>query len=366
VTSPRGRRVHQLVARCEPGDAVSAHALAMRDWFATQTETTVHVERHDDRTVAIARPIEELDCDDDALVVLHASVGGPLLDSFAAAPGRKVLVFHNFTPAHFFAEWDPPTTRVLEHSWAQLRLLAPLVEVACGVSAFNGGLLAGAGFSDPQVLPLVVESVDGTRDPETDDQLTRDRVRGGARWLYVGRISPNKAQHELVRALAVAHAHGDADARLWLVGSDFTPSYTAALRHLSAELGVTDAIDVTGPVSATALRSYYAAADVFVSCSEHEGFGVPLVEAMVAGVPVVARAAAAVPETVGDAGVLLDRSEPHTTALAVDAVLGDAVLRDELVRRGRVRAAAFSRAALHRRLTELFGPLLDAPSPLAG
>lgn len=355
------RRVHQLLARCEPGDAVSHHALVLRDWFATITETTLFVERHDARTVSDARPVAELDARDDDLVVLHASVGGPLLDVFAAAPGRKALVFHNFTPANFFAEWDPPTARLLERSWAQLRLLAPIVERAAGVSAFNAGLLTAAGFAAPAVLPLAVD-VDraGALDPDTGAVLAADRDRGGARWLYVGRVSPNKAQHALVRALAVARRHHDPRARLWLVGSDFTPSYTTAVRRLAAELDVADAVELTGAVTDDALRAYYDAADVFVSASEHEGFGVPLVEAMAAGVPVVALGAAAVPATVDDAGVLVDRHDPHTIAAAVDAVLSDAALRAELARRGLARASSFSRATLAPRLHDVFGPLLDA------
>ncbi|HEX5613574.1 MAG TPA: glycosyltransferase family 4 protein [Acidimicrobiia bacterium] len=366
MTTRAPRRILQLAARYEPGDAVSDHVRALRDWFALRADTAVFVERHDARTSTDAEPIAAFDGGPDDLVVLHASVGGPLLDAFGGAPGRKALVFHNFTPAHFFAEWDPPTARLLERSWTQLRLLAPLVEVACGVSAFNARLLAALGFAAPSVLPLVVDLDLAGSDPVTDERLAADRRGGGARWLCVGRVSPNKAQHEVVLALAVSRRSHDPDARLWLVGSDFTPSYTAAVRELAATLGVTDAIDITGPVPDAALRSYYRAADVFVSCSEHEGFGVPLVEAMAAGVPVVALGAAAVAETVADAALVLDRNDPYATALAVASVLGDVTVRTELVRRGRTRAATFTRDALDVRLGERFGRLLAAPPPPGG
>jgi glycosyltransferase involved in cell wall biosynthesis len=341
---------------------VSTHALALRRWLARRGASEIFVEHHDARTVAGARPLSEYPAGDGSTVLLHASVGGPLLDAYAAGRGRKLLVFHNFTPAHFFVEWDLPVARELDAAWEQLARLAPITQLAAGVSRFNADLLSGAGFGAPRVIPLVVDPSEccSDVDPATTAALARDRSRGGSRWLYVGRLSANKAQHDLVRALAVARRHLDPDARLWLVGSDFTPSYTAALRRLVGALDLTEHVVFAGSVAPAVLRSYYEAADVFVSASEHEGFGVPMIEAMLWGLPVVAYATAAVPETVGDAGVLLADKEPANLAAAVHAVLGDAEVRRVLEARGRARAAAFSPAALAARLDEVLAPELDA------
>ena len=102
-----------------------------------------------------------------------------------------------------------------------------------------------------------------------------------------------------------------------------------------------DAVTVTGGVSPSELAAHYRAADVFVVCSEHEGFCVPLIEAMHHHVPIVAYSSTAIPETLGDAGLLLDVKDPCTIAAAVDRVVGDPSLRRQLVDAGARRVCDF-------------------------
>ncbi len=110
---------------------------------------------------------------------------------------------------------------------------------------------------------------------------------GGADILFVGRIVPSKAQHELVKALWAYRRLYDPKARLHLVGGTSSFAYTKALQEFVDDLGLSAAVRLPGEVSDAALAAYFGAADVYLSLSAHEGFGVPLVEAMVAGVPVV-------------------------------------------------------------------------------
>ena len=120
------------------------------------------------------------------------------------------------------------------------------------------------------------------------------------------------------------------------MGGSSSFAYLKALRGFVAELGLADAVRITGDVSDAALAAYFAAADVYLSLSAHEGFGVPLVEAMAAGVPVVARRVGAVAETVGDAALLLDGTDPTYVAAALHRVVTDA---DAAPAAGRGRAA---------------------------
>ena len=149
------------------------------------------------------------------------------------------------------------------------------------------------------------------------------KARGGADLLFVGRIVPSKGQHELVKALWAYRRLYDPAARLHLVGGSSSFAYLKALRGFIAELGLADAVRITGDVSDAALAAYFAAADVYLSLSAHEGFGVPLVEAMAAGVPVVARRVGAVAETVGDAALVLAGTDPSYVAAAVHRVRTD-------------------------------------------
>ena len=134
--------------------------------------------------------------------------------------------------------------------------------------------------------------------------------------------------------------------------------YVATVQRLADHLGVGDAVELTGGVDDDTLAAHYSAADVFVCCSEHEGFGVPLVEAMSAGVPVVVFRAGAVAETVGAGAVVLDRKAPLTVAAAVARVLGDEALRDAIVTVGRRRAAELDREHTAARLLAELMPLL--------
>lgn len=350
--------IHQFLTRCERGDAVSTHALHLQAWFAKFAESRLFVERVHDGVTGGARPASEYEPDDHDVVVLHAAIHSPLVDVVAGAPGRKVVDFHNFTPARFYAEWDPPVARLLERTADQLAQLAPIVDLALADSTFNAQELASLGFRHPVVVPIMTEldAFDHAGDASAAAALAADRARGGARWLFVGRVCPNKGQHHLVRALALYRRHVDPDARLWLLGSDFTPTYTDALRRLARTLGIADAIDLPGAVPFGALVEHYRAADVFVSASEHEGFGVPLLEAMHCGVPVVAHAAAAVPETVGDAAVLVASVDPGELAAAAASVTRDGALRSELVARGRRRAERFAPGAVEDRLRTVLEP----------
>ena len=150
--------------------------------------------------------------------------------------------------------------------------------------------------------------------------MPRERLaadKQGIDWLFVGRLVPNKAQHDLVLAFAL-HSVASPGSRLWLVGRTDSPRYETALRHLIAALDLGDTVTITGPVDDATLAAYYRDADVFVSASEHEGFCLPLVEAMHQRLPVVAHASSAVAETLGDAGICITDKRPHAIAAAVE------------------------------------------------
>ncbi|MDQ2754818.1 MAG: glycosyltransferase, partial [Actinomycetota bacterium] len=175
----------------------------------------------------------------------------------------------------------------------------------------------------------------------------------GRLWLFVGRFVPNKCQHDVVRAFAAYRRKADPGATLLLIGSAFTGTYRDAVIELAGRLQVADGLIARGPVTSAELTACFQAADVFVCLSEHEGFCVPLVEAMAAGLPVVAYAAAAVPETAGDAAVLLDQKDPVLVGATVAELLDDDSTREALVQRGFQRAEALSPEKGRRILTDL-------------
>ena len=245
----------------------------------------------------------------------------------------------------------------------ELAELAGRAALGIADSRFNADELVEVGYRHTVVAPLLVDLArfDEAPDGRLEERLAADREkRGGPDWLFVGRVVPNKAQHDLLGAFATWRRLTDAPSLLYLVGGSAPGGYERALRGLARHLGVDDQVRFVGPVSHTELVAYYRVADVFVCLSEHEGFCVPVLEAMHLGLPVVAFAEAAVPETVAGAGLLLEAKRPLDVVATVERITQDQALRAALVRRGRRRAGDFALARTQPAFLEALEPVLDA------
>jgi glycosyltransferase involved in cell wall biosynthesis len=242
----------------------------------------------------------------------------------------------------------------------QLRELASRTVLGLADSAYNASELDALGYEETRVVPILFDRDDLHVDVDaaTRDRLERERIDGSSTWLFVGQVAPHKAQHDIVKALATYRKVFDPRARLRLVGFPLSRTYVEALEHYVADLGLTDAVEIAGSVPDAALGAYFATSDVYVCLSEHEGFCVPLLEAMHHGVPVVAYGAGAVPETLGNGGLLLSRKDPLTVATAVARVM-DPDHHDAFVRAGHARLDDFS-------LARNEAALLDAVASVAG
>jgi glycosyltransferase involved in cell wall biosynthesis len=178
----------------------------------------------------------------------------------------------------------------------------------------------------------------------------------------VGRVSPNKALEDTIAALAVTRAHRDPAATLSVVGKPATEAYDAALHRYVAELGLAGAVTFTGHARDATVAAAYATADVLVVTSAHEGFCVPVVEAMAAGLPVVALDQGALPEVLGDAGSLVTSRNPYDLAAAVGALLDDATGWDTRAAAAQRQLAELDLATAADRFAALLSTLLDGPA----
>ena len=346
--------VHQFHPVVATGDAMGDHiftlARYLRDWG------------HDARAYAVEAPEGEVlpyrrlfrDVTADDLVILHFSMGHEVFDQLVKLPGRKVLVYHNVTPPEFFAGVNPHAAAHAALGRRQLASLAPKVDLAIGVSEYDRAELEDAGFARTAHVPILIDW--SKYDAEPDEGVLAAQSGPGARLLFVGRISPNKRQDNLIRMLAYYTRCIDPDARLVLAGGYRDQArYHARCLALARELGLRDAVTFTGRVTLASLVAYYRTASAFVSLSEHEGFGVPLLEAMRLRAPVVAYAAAAVGETVGDAAILLERKDLAEAAEAVAVVAERADVRARLVAAGERRVADFATDAVAARTRDALG-----------
>jgi glycosyltransferase involved in cell wall biosynthesis len=272
-----------------------------------------------------------------AVVLLYqvASVSGGIVEFLASLPHALSIYYHDLTPAEFYDPWDVVEADGMRRAAAELEKLASRVRIAISTSRYGANDLYALNIPEVVVCPpFLGTNVDLEPDPQLLSTLTGSP---GLRLLFVGRIAPNKGHRHLLQVLAAVRAGVDPDARLYLIGALGPREYVRALAR-EADIVCEGAAVITGPVDDAELAAHYRAADVFLCMSEHEGFGIPLVEAMERDVPVVALDTTAVGETLGGAGILLSNPDPLLAAEAIARVAGDAGLRESVVRRQRQRA----------------------------
>lgn len=339
--------IHQVLVGTSAGDAITNEALQMRRLLRTSGPSEIFAQYIGDGMAGIRflreyRDLESARSGGNILLV-HSSIGEAAVFEFLRSrPERLLMRFHNITPPEMFARFDPPFQRLLEQGTREIAGLRDKVVLAMADSAFNATSLEELGYTNIRVVPLLLD-LSGLLEiaPEPIPGLELPAPGAGPLILFVGRVAPNKGHEDLVKAFHVLKTYHHPDAQLWCIGGKAHGRYRAAVDHLIAGLGLRDVV-FTGPIDDPQLASVFRRADVYLSLSAHEGFGVPLIEAMAHGIPVVAWDTTAVGETMGGAGIMLPDPSPLATAEAVALVLEDAKLRDELVNRGRVRAEHFS------------------------
>ena len=342
--------VHQFVPMLHRGDAVGEHTLAIAERLRRAgVASEIYVELDDPETVELTRPASRYPAEARAgdLLVYQLATASAMAAWLAARPERLVVNYHNITPPELFSPWDTGLVHHQLRAQSELAQLARRAVLGVAVSEVNRADLVRAGFAATAVVPPVVELP-----PPTTEAGDRPRQLG-ARWLTVGRLAPNKAVHDTMAGLLAYRRLYDPEATLTVVGRPAVATYVRALHRYVADLGLVDAVTFAGRVDARGLAEAYDQADVVVVTSEHEGFCLPLVEAMVHGVPVVAFSEGAVPDVVGSAGLLLERKDPLALAEAVGRVQHDPELRASLVAAGAERPGQLGLAEAGERMVEV-------------
>ena len=345
-------------------DAIGTHVLqARRILREAGFDSDIWADRIDDRLAREARHYLEYQPEPGNILIYQLSTDSEMTQWLADLVRSGIRLFanyHNITPSQFFRRWEPEIARRLDVARHQMAQVAPLTDFAVAVSDFNRSELDQAGYAHTAVAPLLMDTTEFRRAAGGSPPGPRVRSRG-ARWLFVGRIAPNKCQHDVVAAFAVYRHIYDPASTLTLVGRPSSFRYLRAVRRLAADLDLGSSFEHLENIRFADLVDRYKRSDVLVCMSEHEGFCAPLIEAMEMSVPVVAYRAAAVPETVGDAGVLLDSKDPFDVATAVAQLLGDPRRCAEMVARGAGRAAELSVSATGTKFLETLTSWLDVP-----
>jgi L-malate glycosyltransferase len=336
-------RVDQLVPTFHRGDAIGDEAAELKAFFRKKGFTSeIYCLDRDRGLEEESRLLREFSAPAASdVTILHFALASPLTGVLRASAGRKVVIHHNVTPPHFFREHDPEIARLTHISREELVSLKDAADLALADSEFNRAELVAMGFRRTLTFPLFIDFAKYARPAS---RFLRGLLRDGrVNILFVGRIAPNKRIEHLIKTVFYYKKFISPLVRLVLVGKTGTfPKYYEACVRMADEFYLApEEIRFLGHVPDGELYAAYQAADVFLSLSEHEGFCLPLVESMIFDLPVIALASTAVPGTLGEAGILLDRWRPDETAELIARVAGAADLREKLVASGRRELAKF-------------------------
>ena len=346
-------RIAQLVPALHHGDAIGNDAMVLRNHFSRAGHESaifyidadppvvgegMHMSAFPDWIRGGARSV----------TILHYALPSPLSDLFRTAPDRRILVYHNITPPAFLSGY-PHLQHISREGRRALADLKTVPDVSVGDSEYNRLELVDMGFKNTLEIPICIDF--GAYDePPCPITMKMFSVRDMVTFLFVGRVTPNKCQHDIIRLYAMYKRTVNPRCRLFLVGK-----YTGFLDYLWRcqkavnRLGIGD-VHFTGRVSHRELLAYYRMSDVFVSMSEHEGFGVPLVEAMYMDIPVMAFHAAAVPCTMGSAGILFRRKDRWMELAELAGMLiADPEFRQRVIAGQRSRLKDFQHKTVSRK-----------------
>lgn len=356
--------IHQFVAGFAKGDAISNEALALRDILRSwgmESEIFCEARRILPELRKTARDVSEYPAtaNNRDVALLHLSIGSPVNDLFRSLPCRKAILYHNVTPPHYFDLINPTTAQHLRQGLEQVRQLAGVAQVNMAVSRFNATELEHVGYRDVQVLPLILDFDQIKCSP--DKGLLRRFGDGKVNILFVGRCAPNKKLEDALKTFFYFQKYVEPNSRFIHVGSFAgAERYYYLLLSQMREMGMSNVV-FCGSIPQPQLSACYQSAQVFLCMSEHEGFCIPLIESMEYGVPVLAYAAAAVPETLDGSGVLFHEKDPALLAEMMGEIVRNSPLHDAIVKGQTARVARYRARNLSEELRRHLEPLLQNP-----
>ena len=325
-------QIHQMLAALSYGDAIGNEALRIQRILREGGfDSEIFAESVHPEMAGSAKKLWDYQnvSSQDNLLILHFSIGAGVSTFAYHLPDPILLIYHNITPARWFATFHQHLAGLCYHGRRELQAFVPQTRLALGDSEFNRAELEAVGFHPTGVLPLLLDPdrLAEAPSPVVVEMFDDDKTN----FLFVGRVIPNKCFHDLIKVFAFYQKFIDRNSRLLLVGEwvGFEKYYEALIR-LVDDLQLKGVV-FTGHVDDDDLAAYYEVADLFLCLSEHEGYCVPLIEAFRFGVPVMAADAGAVPETLGDAGVLIREKRIDEIGLMAHAIVSDEALNQKIV-----------------------------------
>ena len=324
--------IHQFAATLTFGDAISDEMIeiqrALREYGY---RSDIFIKYFDPRVAGYIRDFREYEkiSSKDNIVIFHFSIGSPVSKLFYRIPDKKIMIYHNITPHQYFIDYHRILTKECFKGRLELQRFTDKVDLALGDSEFNRRELEESGYRKTGVLPLLLDLA--KFDKKGDPVISRIFDNGKKTLLFVGRVIPNKKFEDVIKTFYYYKKYFNPRSQLILAGDYRSMErYYFGLMNLASKLNIKD-VYITGRLEFSELLAYYNLADIYLSMSEHEGFGVPLVEAFYKRIPVIAFAAGAVEETLNGGGIIIRHKEYHKIAALIDRIDHDSGFREKVI-----------------------------------
>ncbi len=331
--------LHQLLPGVGPFDAVTDHAILLRSWLQEiGFQSVIYAGRIEEGTDEFIRPLADFQWQpENPFVIYHHSIGTPIVDRLKEWQARVIMIYHNVTPPEFLGNVHQILSHTTHLGKSQLNDLKFMTAHTFADSLFNQKELLQLGYQNTSLLNLPFNPANYQLPP--NPQILSSKPPG-PHLLFVGRIFPNKKQGDLIKLLA-CYQKINPQAHLTLVGRPALDSYFEWLKQLVIYLDLEGFVSFPGLVEQADLIAYYQTADLYVSMSEHEGLGKPLLESMYFNLPILAYGSTAVPDTLGNAGALFYEKRFTQLAELVDRMINDQSLRQRQQERQKIRLNDF-------------------------
>ena len=349
-------QVHQLHPTAFCGDAIGNDMLeicrVLRSYGYNSDIYSKHIDPRLSKIVKDYHEYRKISSPDNILVVHYSTgYGQDIFDFIKSLPDKKVLIYHKTTPPRYFADYNDSLAALSQKGLEQITNFKGMVIAAWADSEYNRKELERFGFSRTDVLPIIMNF---KKFRDLNRRIYEKFNDGKINIIFVGRIAPNKKIEDLILVFYYYYNYINTNSRLIIVGSDSgLETYHRKLNSLIKNMKLEGKVVFTGKVPDEDLSAYYRAATNFICMSEHEGFCIPIVEAMFFKIPVIAYNSTAVPYTLGNAGVLVNKKDYLEIAELINVINSDTKLKNALIRNQNARLTDFSHEKTTRKLVKL-------------
>lgn len=345
-------RIIQVMDAIDFGDGVSNSVINTYKYLKNMGyKTQIFSKWHNERVQEYFNPIEKLFPDKEDIILYHYSGYSHIADILTNYNCKKVLIYHNITPDKFFTN-NSNAYLNSKKGLEQLKLIIKDIDVFVADSEFNKQDLLELGVGDCDVLPIVID-FEHMNKCEIDKELF-EKYKDINIILFTGRVAQNKKHEDIIDIFEYYYNYINDKILLFLVGNnEYSQEYTQALMDKLEKLNCKNNVVFTGKVSESQLYTYYRVANVFLCMSEHEGFCIPLIEAMNFEIPIIAFDSCAVPYTIEDSGVLVKEKKIADIAELIDILIGNIEIRNEIISKQNTRVENLKEIAIKQILKSL-------------